>query len=674
MRFIILLFTLTLTQSFLFGQTKGNYNRTYSDTLPDRFKININNLRDHIYRGIPSSYKTGKYNRISYKFSDLQAYSLSSFISNGDVYSDWPELETYINEILYKVLPPELTKDSVIHAYIYKDGNVNAFMAPSGQFFINLGMLSVCNDEATIAGVMAHEIAHYHKRHSLKAYTMYELGKFSGGILNRNNKSNRFSVKQEQESDSLALEWILNSEYSSIGMYKVLNILKREEDRILNRLENKWELEETTHPLSEKRLSSFKASYKNNNGALFLVSETKFKEFKENIKSESLNFLLNDFQYYTCLESAFKFHLMDPDNSKYVYYLMESIRRICYTNTTVWQENFITNRYYVDYITSNNKRKKLKLDTPIFEKLDFNLLPISQEEAKYLKARFYWDGEQKFKTYEEAFEFYWKLAQALNCKECELTYALSFTKDEKSRNKYLDQYISNKNIKHLQFAKALKNNSVTKNLPQKKLLVFNEFDTYIKFGKERVPVRLAENDNNSIIHNIFDSITSYFPERQPIYMPDLKYFELDEYKLLRELEYFSFMYLRSKGEKTKLHILDPRYLKIYHKYKINEIEFINCEYFESANANNDIEKYKAAANTSYEDLFRRTKKTKSFGVYISSLREIDNRRMKYRYYGGNNILKFKDPGYQQVIWEIRNKLNDKEQEIYDADVRYQKGL
>ena len=670
-----LLFPLILFSNIVLSQSIINYERTYSDTLPEKFKLNIPTLRSHIYNGIPSYYKEEeKYKRMSYKFADIQAYHISNLLHNGNVYSDWDELETYLNDVLQKVLPEELKNDSVIHAYIYKDGYLNAFMTPSGQFFNNIFILSRIGDEASLAAVIAHELAHYYKQHSLQSFIQNELGNFDYGLIDT-KKREHFSVLLELEADSLAMLWLKNSNYNIAGFFKTYRIMQREEEKLLSRLEDKWELKEQTHPLSKKRVENFMNFYKKNKdyeGELFLIDKEKFHKFKKESKKESLTFLLNDFEYYECLELAFKFHLMDPDNLDYVYYLMESIRRIGYTDTEIWKENFITNRYY-DTVRVDGVRKKKKVKRDLFEKLDFSLLPITQEEAKYIKARFYWEGEKKFKTYNEAYEFYYKVGKALNCKECVLSYALSITRNKENRDKFLKEYLSFENIKYKKYAENLINETVSNKLSNNKLLVFNEFDTYIKQGKEKIPIRRLTTDSINLISAIFDSVKTSFPNRIPIFLPDLKNYNLNEYRLLLELEYFSFMYLKSKGEKTKLHILDPRYIELFYKYDVNEIEFINCAYYESRKIENTIEAYKQIINTSYQELFSSPKKTKSFEIIITSLREIKNRKMKIKYYGDDNILKFKDPSYNQIIELLKNKIKEKEKKAYDADVRYQKG-
>ena len=55
------------------------------------------------------------------------------------------------------------------HFVILEDEGINAFAAPGGLIFISRGMLRCCQDEDTLAAVLAHEIAHVQLKHGLQA-------------------------------------------------------------------------------------------------------------------------------------------------------------------------------------------------------------------------------------------------------------------------------------------------------------------------------------------------------------------------------------------------------------------------------------------------------------------------------------------------------------------------
>src|ERR1043166_3899509 len=52
---------------------------------------------------------------------------------------------------------------------------VNAFALPGGFFFVNTGLILKADDEAELAGVMAHEIAHVAARHGTRQATRGEI-------------------------------------------------------------------------------------------------------------------------------------------------------------------------------------------------------------------------------------------------------------------------------------------------------------------------------------------------------------------------------------------------------------------------------------------------------------------------------------------------------------------
>src|SRR5580658_9653382 len=53
--------------------------------------------------------------------------------------------------------------------------DVNAFALPGGFFFVNSGLILKADNEAELAGVMAHEIAHVAARHGTKQATRGEI-------------------------------------------------------------------------------------------------------------------------------------------------------------------------------------------------------------------------------------------------------------------------------------------------------------------------------------------------------------------------------------------------------------------------------------------------------------------------------------------------------------------
>ncbi len=626
--------------------------------------IDIPELRSHIYKGLPDFYRIGKYERMTYRYADGQAMAISNIVSEGQTYRDWEEFENYLNKILEKVMPEELKKDKGVHAYLVRDGSYNAFMTGSGYTFFNIGLFGYVHDEATIAAIMAHELAHYYKRHSLHLFVQQEKGRFNIELFNIGKKRKRqFSIEMEVESDSLALEWLYQSGYDVKGLLSSYRIMERLEKKQVRQSKYKDEIESTTHPLSKERLENFTQFFRKHSkesGSLFLIGKEQFKKFKEKSKPEILKAHLFNFEFNECLEKAFKFHLIDPDNSIYVYYLMESIRRKCYINSDSWEENFYTSRYFVDYMT---KKPKPKMESNLFEKFDLDIFAMGPKDLNEVNAKFYWKDTPKFVTNEQAFDFYSKLGEVLKCKECDLSNALSRINNKEAKNKLLKKYIEHENIEFRQFAIDLMNDSVQKKLSNNKLLVYNDLKGYIKQGSEKIPIRFHGLSDTTALLQLFDSVITSFPTRKSMYFTNLKYSDLEKFTLLKELELFSFYTTITKGSKTKLHILDPRYIRIFYEYDVNEIEFINYLYVESRKGEGKIEEYMEAMNMNYSDLLKQTKRTRFLEVYISSLREVENGVMKTRYYGGEVSLKYRSVLFDQLNFELKNKIHLKDKKF-----------
>ena len=79
------------------------------------------------------------------------------------------ELQTYIQSIVKQLIRAPQIKKKKLFSYkvtvLDDDGVVNAFCTPGGYIYVYTGLLKFLDDEASLAAVLAHEIAHAEKRH-----------------------------------------------------------------------------------------------------------------------------------------------------------------------------------------------------------------------------------------------------------------------------------------------------------------------------------------------------------------------------------------------------------------------------------------------------------------------------------------------------------------------------
>jgi Zn-dependent protease with chaperone function len=97
------------------------------------------------------------------------------FQSAAQVYKQMPVLpdsspETqYVRQLgakLVATIPPQYTWPYEFHVVAQKE--INAFALPGGPMFINIGTITAADNEAELAGVMAHEMSHVYMQHSAR--------------------------------------------------------------------------------------------------------------------------------------------------------------------------------------------------------------------------------------------------------------------------------------------------------------------------------------------------------------------------------------------------------------------------------------------------------------------------------------------------------------------------
>jgi uncharacterized protein YraI len=77
-------------------------------------------------------------------------------------------LQRYVNLIATHLLSETAFYDYYFSVYILDNDGVGSFAVPGGYIFLSRGLLSLCRDEAELAGLIAHEITHVVRRHGLR--------------------------------------------------------------------------------------------------------------------------------------------------------------------------------------------------------------------------------------------------------------------------------------------------------------------------------------------------------------------------------------------------------------------------------------------------------------------------------------------------------------------------
>lgn len=647
---------------------QGVTERILEDRLPERFFIDVEALRGEILARVPPSpqipgFPMERRNaRRNMRFADREAFGISELLTSGYVYSDWNELEEHVNAILRKVIPPDFPDGNRVHAYLVRDAAFNARMTSSGYMFINIGLFSELYDESSLAAVMCHELAHFHLDHGFKKFYGYDVGAYEGDL--GEIQASKESVRMEVQADSLALHWMLASEYDMLGMHELLNVLDRLERRRQRMRGDQRSRSRPTHPGAQDRLAAFRSFYEKHQevkGASFLVDREAFARLRMACWPEILRVQLQGMDFSECIRTAFNYHIFQPEEPLYVWYLMEAIRRACYLDVDRWDKNFIMDEFYAAS-PEPGKLDPERATSHLFESFDTDVMCLAPQMYKHIQARFYWKEDLKFITYREAYDFFQQLGELLGCNECRLSMALCNYNDQKVRDSILTVYLQGP-ARHEVFALDMLQNKVRSGFGPGKLLVFTGLHAYIRQGRDRIPVRVGDDLEHSQFARFADSLTVKLPGRRVVSLPDEKKRSLDRYLKLTELEYFAAYPTFAKGERTELHVLDPRYYELFKVEEVDEIEFVYCDYGELREKERTAEAYEETATTDLKNIFEQTSGLRYLDVYVSSLREVPKSPMKVRYSSGEYAMKNKRTGLDEMVTTIKQSISGKEERL-----------
>ena len=146
---------------------------------------------------------------------------------------------------------------------------VNAFALPGGFFFVNSGLILKADNEAELAGVMAHEIAHVALRHGTKQATRGELAQIGlivasiatgygwTGYAIRQAASIaipigflQFSKTMESEADYMGLQYLYKSGYDPTAFVDFFEKIQTMEKKKPGAVAKVF----STHPMTDDRI------------------------------------------------------------------------------------------------------------------------------------------------------------------------------------------------------------------------------------------------------------------------------------------------------------------------------------------------------------------------------------------------------------------------------------
>src|ERR1041385_350474 len=160
---------------------------------------------------------------------------LAAEVEREAKFVDDPIITEYVNRVGQNIVLHSDAKIPFTIKVIDSD-EVNAFALPGGFFYVNKGLILAADNEAELAGVMAHEIAHVAARHAMeneRKMQLMDYGMLAGILLGGPIVSNvlyngsgffegmaflKFSRGAEEEADRLGVQYMWAAGYDPGAM------------------------------------------------------------------------------------------------------------------------------------------------------------------------------------------------------------------------------------------------------------------------------------------------------------------------------------------------------------------------------------------------------------------------------------------------------------------------
>jgi len=258
----------------------------------------------------------------------------SELRSRGLILQD-DTVTTYVQRIGQGLIPATGEGVPPIRLHVLRDPLVNAFALPNGGIYLNVGLLARLENEAQLAHVIGHEVAHVVQRHGLQQHQsrkaailaahIADLALFGTSIayLPALGALASYSQEAESESDRLALDYMARAGYSLNGAEQLFKLLQE-----VNSRESIWGSVYSSHPENAQRAQDTQAllAGRHRAAAEGRTNAREYQEIRGRIALENLRLKLNIHQYALAAKAADQYLVKSPAAPWLFYYRGEAYR------------------------------------------------------------------------------------------------------------------------------------------------------------------------------------------------------------------------------------------------------------------------------------------------------------------------------------------------------------
>jgi predicted Zn-dependent protease len=207
---------------------------------------------------------------------------------------DDPLITEYVNRVGQNIVLHSDAKVPFTIKVIDSD-EVNAFALPGGFFYVNKGLILAADNEAELAGVMAHEIAHVAARHAVENQTKASLLEYAAlggsiflggipGLIYQNTAGlgllgifMKFSRSAEEEADKLGVQYMYAAGYDPGAMATMFEKLEAKNKKKPGFISRAF----STHPAPpDRRASALALAARFPEHEEYVISSSEFQRVK----------------------------------------------------------------------------------------------------------------------------------------------------------------------------------------------------------------------------------------------------------------------------------------------------------------------------------------------------------------------------------------------------------
>lgn len=219
---------------------------------------------------------------------------LAAEVDRQAKFIDDPLITEYVNRVGQNIVLHSDAKIPFTIKVIDSD-EINAFALPGGFFYVNKGLLLAADNEAELAGVMAHEIAHVAARHAVENQakgTLLEYLALGGsiflggipGLIYQNTAGlgllgmfMKFSRGAEEEADKLGVQYMYAAGYDPTAMATMFEKLEAKNKKKPGFIARAF----STHPAPpDRRASSLALAARFPEHEEYVISTSEFQRVK----------------------------------------------------------------------------------------------------------------------------------------------------------------------------------------------------------------------------------------------------------------------------------------------------------------------------------------------------------------------------------------------------------